>query len=85
MACILEMNSARVVIDGYHNESIFFCKPNDGAAGILTERYSLNPAWVEQVADATRLPCPLRCEFLYEKTFESAPFKVNRIQSELLM
>jgi len=22
--------------------------------GILTERYSLNPAWVEQVADATR-------------------------------
>jgi len=22
--------------------------------GILTERYSLNPAWAEQVADATR-------------------------------
>jgi hypothetical protein len=29
-------------------------KGNLDAPGILTERYSLTPAWVEQVADATR-------------------------------
>jgi len=31
-----------------------------------------------------RLPSPLPCEFLYQKTLEDAPFKVNRIQLELL-
>jgi len=56
--------------------------------GILTERYSLNPAWVEQVADATRPThaCHVRCDanFYIQKLLQGAPFKVNHIQLELL-
>jgi len=35
-------------IDGWVN-------PTQTNPGILTERYSLNPAWVEKVADAMRI------------------------------